>query len=269
MTNKLTELETWFDNYVENFKTSDGEVRKNIDLKILHTKKVYQNIIHLSKKLQLQEEKKQTAGIAALLHDIGRFEQFSRYKTFADKLSVDHAELGLEIIEEEKILKNFPADVSQIVITAIKFHNKLAVPQHLTEEEKFFTRLLRDADKLDIFRVVIEYYDQLKNNRSDNHAVVLGLPDNNGYSAEVVDDILKGEIVKSQDLKTVNDFRLLQMAWIFDINFVPTFQIIAENQFLEKIYDHLPKTTKIHQAYTIIQNHLNNNCKKPLNSVLF
>jgi hypothetical protein len=117
--------------------------------------------------------------------------------------------------------------------------------------------------------VVIEYYDQLKNNRSDNHAVVLGLPDNNGYSAEVVDDILKGEIVKSQDLKTVNDFRLLQMAWIFDINFVPTFQIIAENQFLEKIYDHLPKTTKIQQAYTIIRNHLNNNCKKPLNSVLF
>ena len=266
---KLKKLEQWFDNYVHRFDSDNTEIQQNFHLKILHTKKVCQNIQYLARELELNDTDYFIASCAALFHDIGRFEQFQKYKTFADKLSVDHAELGLEIIHTENIFKDLPESIQTTIITAIQHHNKLAVPGDITKHEEYFTRLLRDADKMDIFRVVIEYYEQMVENKDQNHAVVLGLPNNDDFSDEVIEDILRGEIVQSQDLKTVNDFKLLQMAWIFDINFVPSFRYIAEKQFIEQINSHLPKHPKILEAYKIINHYMKENCNKEINSILF
>ena len=268
MLERFIQLEEWFDNYTAGFKSDDPKIQRNFDLKIFHTKKVLENATLISEALQLNDQDTYIAKASALLHDVGRFEQFMRYNTFVDKLSIDHAELGLEIIDNENPLVNFSQEVIIEIKAAIQFHNKLEVPTDIDEKSQFFTRILRDADKLDIFRVVTEYYEKQKSGEH-NEAIVLGLPDNNDFSNEVIDDILNRQIVKSQDLKTINDFKLLQMAWVFDINFAISLKLIEEQKFVEMIYESLPKNEKIQQAYNIISEFITENCNKGLKSILF
>ena len=100
-----------------------------------------------------------------LLHDIGRFEQLTQYGTFKDADSVDHAELGADILFKDGLIESFPhpslhgtaiEDVGRIDETAIRLHNKLTLPDGLDEKTLLYCRILRDADKCDIFRVLTE-----------------------------------------------------------------------------------------------------------------
>ncbi|MBN2401846.1 MAG: hypothetical protein JXN64_05560 [Spirochaetes bacterium] len=57
--------------------------------------------------------------MADLLHYIGRFEQYARYKTFVDIRSENHALPGIKILKESKILKTIDPDMREIVLRAI------------------------------------------------------------------------------------------------------------------------------------------------------
>ena len=118
----------------------------------------------------------------------------------------------------------------------------------------FFTKLLRDADKLDIWRVVTDYYHQ--NNGERNEAIEIGLPDTPGISRDVYQDLVGGRIVDFTHLKNLNDFKLLQLGWIYDINFIPTFQCIQKKGYLEKIHDVLPKSEEVEEVFSATQSYL-------------
>jgi hypothetical protein len=114
-----------------------------------------------------------------------------------------------------------------------------------------YSKLLRDADKLDIWRVVTDYYTERHRHR--NTALELELPDTPEYSRCFIDDILDNRVSNSRELKTFNDMKLLQLGWIFDINFAPTFRYIRQRRIIEKIIAALPNTDDIRK----IQKHLN------------
>ena len=48
--------------------------------------------------------------LIGLLHDIARFEQYTKYKTFRDSISIDHGDLGVEILFEEKEIEKYDLD---------------------------------------------------------------------------------------------------------------------------------------------------------------
>ena len=109
------------------------------------------------------------AWLLGLLHDTGRFEQITKYGTFKDALSVDHAELGADILFRDGLFRNFVTEsspeIEKISETAIRLHNKLKVPENLGKETELYTKILRDADKVDIFRVLTEPpYDEIYRN---------------------------------------------------------------------------------------------------------
>jgi hypothetical protein len=71
--------------------------------------------------------------------------------------------------------------------------------------------VVRDADKLDIVSVVIEY---LRPGKPYNPVICLGLnPDPAHYSVEVLHQILSGTDVDYKDMRWTNDFRLLLCSW--------------------------------------------------------
>ena len=101
------------------------------------------------------------AWFLGLLHDIGRFEQVRRYGTFLDAVSVDHAEFGADLLFKENLIERFPDEGlmegwREIAETAIRLHNKLTLPENLDPRTRTFAKILRDADKCDIFRVVCD-----------------------------------------------------------------------------------------------------------------
>ncbi|MBW1856017.1 MAG: HD domain-containing protein [Deltaproteobacteria bacterium] len=211
-----------------------------------HSKRVRDNIVMLCKSLETSEKEMLLAEAMALLHDIGRFEQYAVYGTFNDMDSENHAKLGLRQIGLHKILRIFPKYEKRLIAKAIAYHNVIALPKAGDKKKMFFMRLLRDADKLDIWKVVIDYYQERE--EKPNATIELGLPDGHRCSPEVLHALTEHKQVKTQDLKTLNDFKLLQISWVFDLNFIPSFQTVQKRKYIEQIAFTLPQSIEVKEA---------------------
>lgn len=255
----LLSLKSRFSQYVKGFYSDNMEFDENIKIKEEHTKRVRIEILDIAQSLNLDRNDFYLAEVSALLHDIGRFEQYARYGTFMDSKSEDHAALGVKIIIQNNFLIEIDQPTCELIQGLVRYHNKANLPKNKNVEFLFFLKLLRDADKIDIWRVVTEYYKRHDGKR--NIGIELGLPDIPDFSGKILTDIMEGNIARIENVKTLNDFKLLQMSWIYDINFPRSFQIIKKRKYLEKIYNALPQADNISEAYLAVKSHLERNCK--------
>ncbi len=253
----VTELKEWFTLYVRTFKYGNLILKQNTILKEEHTLQVCNEMIKLAEQLGLNTNERRLAEIIALFHDIGRFEQFARYNTFLDKQSENHAELGIKILGNYGVIDQFKDTTQNLIFRTIRYHNRAVLPPDETETCLFYSKLLRDADKLDIWRVVTDYYH--RGNGKRNGAIELDLPDTPGISDEVYRDLLNKKIVNLHHMKNLNDFKLLQVGWVFDLNFAATFRAVRSRGYLEKIREVLPESEKINSIFAVIHSHLDEN----------
>ena len=151
---QLHELDDWFHNYVRNFYSSISDIDANIRKKEEHTEYVRRIIREMGEELGLSEDLLNTAEVIGLFHDLGRFEQYTQYQTFDDNKSLNHALLGVELLQQNALLTEFPSEIQDLICTAIEYHNVPQMPDGLEGNPKLMTQLLRDADKVDIYRVV-------------------------------------------------------------------------------------------------------------------
>lgn len=243
----LRQLKAWFTKYVHSFYTADPVLQPDLVLKEKHSHRVGDQILHIGSKLGLCDNDLRIAETMALLHDIGRFEQVTRYRTFSDKKSVNHAEMGLMVLQQEKALAALDEKTRQLILKAISYHNRLGIPAEESPTCLFYSRLLRDADKLDILALFANYYYVDAGERST--IVELELPDEPKVSSDVMNDLQQGKVVNMGQLKFLNDFKLLQMGWVYDVNFQPTLQALHAHGYLKKIRDTLPSSAAIDHIY--------------------
>ncbi|MBW1782678.1 MAG: HD domain-containing protein [Deltaproteobacteria bacterium] len=252
-------LKSWFEAYVDQFASNDPRVQENMDMKRWHTRRVCAAILDIGDSLKLSREDLCTAEITGWLHDIGRFEQYTRYGTFADHRSEDHAALGVKVMHDTRILEKIGAVDNEIIIRVVGAHNRAALPDQEDDRVLFFLKLLRDADKIDVLGVVTGYYQKAGHER--NHTLELDLPDRPHVSDPVYEALMNGRLVRMADLKTINDFKLLQMAWIYDINFPRTFEMVREKGYLEILRDALTHSSnRTAQVYRRARAHLDRHC---------
>jgi len=257
----VDELKDWFVSYIKSFKYTDIESQQNIDIKQEHTERVIEEILNIGRKLGLNEQELNLAEIIALFHDIGRFEQYDRYRTFSDHKSEDHAELGIKILNQYGVINGLDENLRKIILCSIKYHNRPVLPPEKIKVCLFYSRLIRDADKLDILRVVTDYYHR-KNGRR-NIALELELPETPGISSEVYTSLINKQIVDSRYVKNINDIKLLQAGWIFDINFKPTFTCIINRHYMESLRDVLPKMKEITDVFDTIRSYIEDRERAP------
>ena len=100
----------WFLDYVDQFSSPEVFIQENIKLKIEHTARVCENILLLAKAEKVGEEGSRLAETIALFHDLGRFEQFMKYRTFKDSESENHALLGVKILKNTGILSHLSTE---------------------------------------------------------------------------------------------------------------------------------------------------------------
>jgi len=223
-------FDDYCDRFIKNCKTAN--TLENINLKITHSKNVFNHCSEIAKSEKLNSEERYIAEICGLFHDIGRFEQFTVYNTFKDEDSVYHGELGVDVLKKEKILKILPTDIQEIIYTTVYNHGLIEIPANTYGQKLFFSKLVRDADKADIFRIVAHYYHS-KGPR--NIALEYGLEDIPMISPEVFRQFRDRQMISKESLKTLNDFKTMQLAWIFDINFNYTYKHIFENKYTDAI----------------------------------
>jgi putative nucleotidyltransferase with HDIG domain len=250
----LDELKQWFLEYVRILKDQHPDCRQTLELKEEHTFRVCEEIAGIGGELGLQGSDLLLAEISALLHDLGRFEQFAFYRTFGDHRSVDHGELGVKILKEKGVLKALDDSIRDLVFKSIQYHNRSAIPEGETDPGLFYSRLLRDADKLDIWRVMSEYIARRRTPRSN--VIEYGLPDTPGISDPIYQNLIRRKLADIPQLKNLNDYKLLLVGLVYDINFLPTFKRIMERRYLEIIRESLPPDEKVKEIFAVVDTFL-------------
>ena len=223
-----------FKDYTANYDTNDI----GVSLKIAHTYRVAQISERIAKTV-INEQHIATdfAWLLGLLHDIGRFEQITRYGTFKDVLSVDHAELGADILFHDNLFDTIVSredlaltsekfhTMKAVAETVIRSHNKLKLPEDISPQAKTYAKILRDADKIDIFRVLTEPpYDERN---------LTGLTVRDEIMQCVKEHRCVPRVVQYNELEAL----ISQCCMAFELEYPESRAIVAEQGYLNKLLD--------------------------------
>ena len=222
MDNKIKEV---FDNHVKNNYDMSNE---NIARKYYHSYRVMNLCSLIAKSEKYDNNDIDTCIVLGLLHDIGRFEQWKLYNTYKDLESVDHAELGIDILFNNEKIKDFCNVVENYdeIYDSIKYHNKIKIPDNLSEHNKCLCRVLRDADKLDIMYLIS--INSIKLNEC-----------NMEFSEKIINDFMSCKSIDIHDVKNDNENILMKLAFVYDLNFKYSFKFIKKYKLIDKIYDNI------------------------------
>lgn len=240
---QLDSLYRWFQSYVGSFSSDNPRIQAHLKLKQQHTYRVCAEMRHLVQSLALPDRDARIAEVIALLHDTGRFEQFLRYQTFMDSRSENHCLLGLRVLAEHKVLRDLDESERRIIEKSIEVHGAIALPD-LPEDTVLFARLIRDADKIDIFHIVIKNYKEYLSN-PEGFVLEVAFPNTPGCSPEVAAAVLARQPIDYRQLKTIDDVKLMQLGWVFDINFAATLLRIRDRGYLDELIRLLPDTPEM------------------------
>ena len=212
-----------FIKYTENYNL-DGP---RIEGKQKHSIRVMEISKEIAQGLRLTLEEIDIATLIGLLHDIARFEQYTQYHTFKDAQSIDHGDLGVEILNKD-IRKYIETDkYDETIKLAVKNHNKYKIQEGLTQKQELFAKIIRDADKIDILYESAEMFWKGRESEIEEATI----------SEEVFEQSSKNTQVKVETRKTPIDDVVSVIAFIFDINFKVSFEILKKENYINRILD--------------------------------
>lgn len=214
-----------FIKYVGKFDLSNSKIKR----KEKHSIRV-QNISKIiAQDLKLNQEKVDLAMLIGILHDIGRFEQERQFHTFNDLESMDHGDYGAECLKE--YLHNYidSEKYNNIIIESVRNHNKLRIDEKLNDDEKLFAKIIRDADKLDIMDETINLFYKGQEDLINNSEI----------SDYTFDFIKKNQtVISSKEVHIMYGDNIVRtIAFVFDLNFKKSFEIVKENNYINRIID--------------------------------
>ena len=206
-------LEKVIEKFNEYTKNYDKNIMQ-ISLKYHHSFAVMDLMGELAFRLNLDKEKIELAKVIGLLHDIGRFEQFNKYKSFDDKIS-DHSTESVNYLFKENHIRDFidTNKYDSIIEKAILYHNDFKMPDNLKDDELLFTKMIRDMDKVDIYKQAAVHYE--KTFKADE------------VTEEVLKEFKEEKTINYKIMKSESDNIIKTLAFIYDINYDESFDILV------------------------------------------
>ena len=240
-----------FKEYAASFKGAGKLCDENIDLKVDHTLRVASETSRLCAAEKIAKRLVEPALYAAMLHDLSRFSQFRQSGSFNDAESFDHGDRSAEIAAAEGWVAELDHKTAEAVLTAVAWHNKPEIPKGLSPDAMTLTRLVRDADKLDIFNVVLTHLAHPE----DNPAVTFSLDPDAGVTPEIAAAIAEGRQVMHRDMRTAADFVAAKLLWPFDLNFTWSKREFLRRDYIGRLMKHLPDDPALHAAAVRVTEH--------------
>lgn len=243
-----------FAEYVRNYDPSDEKIKLKID----HTYRVAGLCQRIAESLGLSEPDVDIAWLLGMLHDIGRFEQIRCFGTFNDVQSVDHAEFGADLLFKEGLIRKFAEgyyeecelarsgneEAEQIIKNnehhnkdtgliemAIRQHNKYRVKEDLTERQRMFCDILRDADKVDIFKVNADIPMEII------YDVTTEELKNGVITKEVLESFYKKETVLKSVRRSAVDNIVWHISLLFELVYKESYRQAKEQGYVYKLLD--------------------------------
>lgn len=230
-----TNLQNQFLAYAQTFANASGQLPFASFLKLSHTMEVCRYMKQIILRSQFPETEHPLFFLAALFHDVSRFEQLQQYHTFRDAVSFDHGARSVQLLRSGKFeLPGITPEQLDSVIAAIAAHNQKVFTPNASDLGNRLAYALRDADKLSILHILVQHFQQPVELR--DHTLELNLPESPGYTPNVVQCALAGQSVNYGDLRNVNDFKIALFAWSNDLFFPATRQLVREADFYGRLF---------------------------------
>lgn len=210
------------------------------ELKIRHTDEVLRLATEICRQESLPERVALAARLAAILHDVGRFPQYRQFRSFRDRDTANHAALSIRHLLREKMLAGVPRDIRKLVLGAVFLHNVRLVPADLPADLLATVRVLRDADKLDILRVMVVHFAQP--DPAHPEVALDARPSPDQYSAQVYDAVLRREVSDYRHIIWHNDFKLMCLGWMYDLNHRASLRLLRDMGQFHRVFSLLPDT---------------------------
>ena len=226
----------------------DVQLSDGLKLKQIHTYKVVENCQALGEALHLSPHDLALAKMIGLFHDIGRFTQFVKYRTFNDALSENHGALGVRILHDIPLMKRLDPEDLKVLKFAIANHNARVIGRTDNKRAVNFARLIRDCDKVDIYRVLKPF---------------LGPTDGTGCSPDFVERFVAGKQCDYTKMRTQDDRKVVRLMWIYDINFTWSLKQIIKGNYIEDIIANLVHSPEMEKGFTALRDYVAKRLQEP------
>lgn len=229
----------YFTEYANNFDMNVEEIK----YKYNHTLRVVDFAREIIANETNDNLKINLAITGALLHDIARFKEWSTYHSWKD---IDHGDLGYEILTKDNFISKFVSDDNKdVVLKAVKYHNKKLVPDNLSKLEELVLNVVRDADKIDILNT------QYNNDNVDSLKV--SIDDTYDVKDEILQRFLKEEQIDYNLVSNHAEYIIYYLSYLFDFNFRTSFKIVYNFDMINEKLKLLKSIINEEDKYKIIK----------------
>ncbi len=248
----LEKLASWFESYALSFKDASGRLSKAAECKLVHTMEVKAHAAKIAREgAGLSGSALNDAEAAGLLHDVARFEQYRDFKTFHDSKSFDHGDAGVRIILRERLLEPLAEEARETILEAVRVHNKALLPEGMAPGRALVAKIVRDADKVGIMDFISKYFED--DSYWKDPAIQLDMPDTPGFTMEIAETVLSGNLIKHSQLRCVNDFKISMFAWSFDLNYPVSGRMLFELGAFARLRSAMPQDPVIDKVCSMVE----------------
>ena len=221
----LENAKTEFTRFVQQYDMENTKIKR----KFGHSYRVMENAGKIAESLNLCEEDIEIARLIGLLHDIGHFETIKIKDILKENKKIDHGDFGVEILKKDNYLRKYIEEdkYDNIIFKAIKNHNKFKIEEELSEKELLFSKIIRDADKLDIFYEGAEMFWSKDGEIEEvNNSLI---------TAQILNTFKNYCTIDRTKIVTKADGILNFIGFIFDINYRYDFEVLKKENYINRI----------------------------------
>lgn len=215
-------LETWV--------KSNFELTRDVCLKMEHCRSVFDLSTKIANVEGMNEEDTFIAQVIAALHDCGRFPQIILFHTFLDNEIYNHSIEGAKLLENGLLEEFLPEtrEYDNIIIQAVRYHGlKDLPPETVGERTMMHTKLIRDADRTDIFERSVNQFELL--------FTTVGIGTSKTITPGVKKSFLERKSISVKLLQSQLDMLTLRFGLIGQYEFLAALELIEENKYIERL----------------------------------
>lgn len=219
-----------FEQYVKKYDMNNA----NIKMRYFHSLKVMEICRDIALVTGLfNEEEVIVCELIGLFHEIANFDEMPSYRLTDETDNEDYALKSARMMFDNNILRDITDDTTydNIIKLAIFAYDKNGLPKGIDDKSAAFCNVLRDAHKIDNFRIMLNY--PYIDSRITTYP-----------SAMVYDNFKKLRVIERKLTENNSDEILAVLSDAFDLNYRYSYALLKNNNYISKIIESLTFTSK-------------------------
>lgn len=226
-------LMKYFEQYVKNYDMNNI----NVKVKYFHCLKMMELCRDIATSLNVfNDEEIVICELIGLFHDIGAFDSVNNYHIIEE--NDDYSMKSINILFDKGLLRKITNDTKydSLIKMLIYCHNKTGIPEQFDDKLQAFCKVIQDAHKIDMFRIVINY--PYLDTKIDKYP-----------SALIYNQFKNYKQINSKILDNNADNILIVISNLFGLWYKYSFEYINNNSYTKKIFNSLYYTENEYESF--------------------